>query len=298
MAKVLVFEQTTQGILNLGDIFVVHDHEVTRAATPEDLPARAVSDAPDLVVIECTGLKDGDGSKIARNIYSAPGFQPIPILFVLERPETQGGVLHGLPYNQLNTISRPFDIEDLLRKIDDVIASGKLIDRRSLLGASSEPPVKEAAATLPTTGSPELPPAPDPVRPPPPRPTDRPVTVLVVEDTFAVRRVVKKYVETEGYAVLEAEDGVQAIEAVSNNQVDLILLDVMLPKLDGFNVLKILRADPRYKKIPVILCTAKNQREDVILAKKLGASTYLVKPFNRETLSSKMAEVLAAAAAE
>lgn len=113
-------------------------------------------------------------------------------------------------------------------------------------------------------------------------------TILVVDDTQLIRRTARKLLEMEGYHVIEAEDGAEALDLLGTHTVHTIVLDVMMPRMDGYTALREMKNDPHLQWIPVILCTAKNQREDVLRAKLAGVADYLVKPFTKDTLLSRV----------
>jgi DNA-binding response OmpR family regulator len=121
---------------------------------------------------------------------------------------------------------------------------------------------------------------------PPPRPGS---TILVVDDEDMVREVVSAYLKREGYATVEATDGKAALDAVERHRPDLIVLDVMLPQLDGYSVLTELR---KHTAVPVILLTARSQEVDRVLGLELGADDYVVKPFSPRELAARVKTVL------
>ena len=102
-------------------------------------------------------------------------------------------------------------------------------------------------------------------------------TVLLADDEREIRDLLKLYLENEKYKVLEAEDGEQALDLLHANHVDLCLLDIMMPKLDGYHVLRELRNEYN---IPVIILSAKDADSEKILGLNLGADDYIAKPFN------------------
>lgn len=114
-------------------------------------------------------------------------------------------------------------------------------------------------------------------------------TVLVVDDEEMVREVVVAYLAKEGYTTVEAADGQAALEVVAAHRPDLIVLDVMLPKLDGYSVLQQLRS---HTQVPVILLTARSQEVDRLLGLELGADDYVVKPFSPRELAARVKTVL------
>ncbi len=111
-------------------------------------------------------------------------------------------------------------------------------------------------------------------------------TILVVDDERHIVRLVQVNLERAGYEVTTAYDGVEAIEAVQSELPDMIILDVMMPRMDGFEALKELRANEQTKDIPVIMLTAKAQDADIFKGWSSGVDSYLTKPFNpRELLA-------------
>lgn len=101
--------------------------------------------------------------------------------------------------------------------------------------------------------------------------------ILIADDEAEIRSLLKLYLENEGYAVAEAGDGKQALEILAGGDVSLCLLDVMMPEIDGFHVLKEMR---KTSNIPVIIISAKDTDPDKIIGLDLGADDYMIKPFN------------------
>ena len=115
--------------------------------------------------------------------------------------------------------------------------------------------------------------------------------LLVVEDEIDLANALKMRFESIGYAVDTAIDGQQALQKVRDNPPDLIILDLMLPKIDGYKVSRILKFDEKYKDIPIIMLTAKAQEKDKELGLQVGASAYIVKPFDSKDLVEKVKEL-------
>lgn len=118
--------------------------------------------------------------------------------------------------------------------------------------------------------------------------------VLLVDDEPDLVQMVSVRLTAAGYEVVPAYDGQQALDQVKQNRPDLIILDLMLPKLDGYKVCRLLKFDERTKTIPVLIFTARAQVEDVTLATECGADAYLTKPFEAKTLLDKLQELLGA----
>ncbi len=113
-------------------------------------------------------------------------------------------------------------------------------------------------------------------------------TLLLVDDEADLLDSLKTDLEIQGYRVLTALDGTIALESARSQQPDLILLDLMLPRLDGYHVLKLLKSDERYRKIPVLVITARADAQDLMLALECGADGCLVKPIQREALLERI----------
>ena len=110
--------------------------------------------------------------------------------------------------------------------------------------------------------------------------------ILVVDDQKHIVRLVQVTLERAGYEVVCAYDGLEALEQVAKERPEMVVLDVMMPRMDGFEVLQRLQADPKLQTIPVIMLTAKAQDADIFKGWSQGVSSYLVKPFNpRELLT-------------
>lgn len=104
-------------------------------------------------------------------------------------------------------------------------------------------------------------------------------TILVVDDERDILRVVQHSLTLNGYAVTTAATGREALEQIAFNRPDAVVLDVMMPVMDGFQVLHQIRADPKTAALPVILLTAKTEEESIAKGWREGADLYLVKPF-------------------
>lgn len=115
--------------------------------------------------------------------------------------------------------------------------------------------------------------------------------VLVVDDERHIVRLVQVNLERQGYEVLTAYDGVECLEKAKAEKPDLIVLDVMMPRMDGFEALQRLKTDPETRQIPVIMLTARAQDRDVLQGYTYGADLYLTKPFSPLELISLVKRV-------
>jgi two-component system phosphate regulon response regulator PhoB len=109
-------------------------------------------------------------------------------------------------------------------------------------------------------------------------------TILIVEDEKDIRELLAYSLEREGFAVLEADNGARALDLARTKHPDLMLLDLMLPGMDGLSICRQMQRDPAVAAIPVIMLTAKGEEVDRVVGLELGAADYIVKPFSlRET---------------
>lgn len=114
-------------------------------------------------------------------------------------------------------------------------------------------------------------------------------TIMIVEDEIRMRKLLKDYFKKEGFNTMEAENGEIALNMFNVNKPDLIILDIMMPKLDGFSVCKYIRKN---SSIPIIFLTAKSEDEDKILGFELGVDEYVTKPFSPKVLVARCKTLL------
>ncbi|MCD6379348.1 response regulator [bacterium] len=116
--------------------------------------------------------------------------------------------------------------------------------------------------------------------------------VLVVDDEENITQILEFSIAAEGYEVVTASNGEEAIEKARKEQPNLIILDIMMPKVDGYEACRVIKSNPLTKKIPVILLTAKGREIDKRLGFEVGADDYIVKPFSPSKLIEKINEYL------
>jgi len=116
--------------------------------------------------------------------------------------------------------------------------------------------------------------------------------ILVIEDDFDILNLVDWHLRSEGFSVRTAQDGVKGLEAATEHLPDLMILDLMLPGMDGLEVCKALKRNPKTDKIPVVMLTAKGEEVDRIVGLELGADDYIVKPFSPRELILRVRAIL------
>jgi DNA-binding response OmpR family regulator len=120
-----------------------------------------------------------------------------------------------------------------------------------------------------------------------------PTEILIVDDEPSIVVPIQFLMEQQGYTVMVAENGEGALDIIYKYKPDLILLDIMLPRIDGYEVCEIVRLDPRYRDIKIIFITAKGREVEIAKGLALGADAYITKPFSNTELISKVKELLA-----
>lgn len=115
-------------------------------------------------------------------------------------------------------------------------------------------------------------------------------TILIADDDENIRNVLKEYSLINGYDVIEAVDGIDALNKVNNNDIDLIILDIMMPKLDGFSAYKRIK---EVKDVPVLVLSAKGEEYDKLYGFEIGIDDYVVKPFSPREVMARVKAILA-----
>lgn len=123
-------------------------------------------------------------------------------------------------------------------------------------------------------------------------PADLNMKILVVDDHESMRRIEKQILHDLGYENVDmADDGATALPMLISGKYDFVITDWNMPKMEGIDLLKSIRADQRISKLPVLLVTAESKKERIIEAAKAGVNDYIIKPFNAEILSAKISRI-------
>lgn len=114
-------------------------------------------------------------------------------------------------------------------------------------------------------------------------------TILIVDDETGIRDVLREYAEFEGHTTLEAADGMQAIERARDNDIDLIIMDIMMPKLDGFSAAKEIL---KLKDVPVLMLSARTEEYDKLFGFEVGADDFVTKPFSPKEVMARVNAIM------
>lgn len=121
---------------------------------------------------------------------------------------------------------------------------------------------------------------------------DKKARILLIEDDQDMVSAIRLRLEANNYEVLVAQDGLEGLDKARSEKPDLIILDVMLPKMDGFKLCRMLKFDEKFKNVIIIILSAKVQKSDILRGKEVGAEAYITKPFKSEELLKKIKELL------
>lgn len=117
-------------------------------------------------------------------------------------------------------------------------------------------------------------------------------TILIVDDEEDIIELIRYNLKTEGYSILTAQSGEQAIKIANQSRPNLIILDLMLPGMDGFEVTRYLRGNEETRDMPIVILTAKGEESDIITGLELGANDYISKPFSPKVLTARIRSIL------
>ncbi|MFP4368223.1 MAG: response regulator [Candidatus Kapaibacterium sp.] len=117
-------------------------------------------------------------------------------------------------------------------------------------------------------------------------------TILVAEDSASVRKFITLALKIKGMKVITAVDGMEALELLPKERIDLLITDLNMPNIDGLRLIKAIRSDAQYSALPIIVLSSLSKAEDVDAGIKAGANSYLIKPFNTKRIQYEVAKYL------
>lgn len=117
-------------------------------------------------------------------------------------------------------------------------------------------------------------------------------TILIAEDSPSVRKFITLALKIKGYRVLAAQDGMEALEILPKEKIDLLITDLNMPNIDGFKLIRSIRENPEYKDIPIIILSSLAKDEDINAGLAAGANSYLIKPFNTKRIQYEVAKYI------
>ena len=228
---------------------------------------------PDLILLDIL-LPKKNGLEVLKEMQADPELQKIPVIAISNSGEQneidQAKTLGATDF----LIKAIFDSNDVVKKVEEAlghsIAAGNPSTILPINQVSRQVAVEDTIVTTPDTSKPA---------PVTPTTTSSSLgkTILIVEDDKFLRELATQKLRAEGFQVLEAENGEEALEMMQAKDPSLVILDLILPGIDGFQVLTKIKSEPKWASLPVIILSNLGQEDDIAKAKSLGATDYLVK---------------------
>jgi CheY-like chemotaxis protein len=279
-------------------ILLVEDEQVNREMFRRRLTARgfdvltadsgeravelAKAERPDLVLMDL-GLPGIDGWEAVRRVKADPATAAIPVI-ALSAHATADAKEKALAAGCSEFETKPVQWDSLIRKVNEALAAKP--------PAPPDDPEPQPAA--PDRGTQTIPhPGARVSRPPPAEPGHeagpaQKKRVLVVEDNDANRAMLCRRLDKQGFVAVEARDGREALDRVREYRFDLVLLDIMMPEVDGYQVLQAIKSDDDLKALPVIMISAVDEMASVVRCIEAGAEDYLTKPYDPVLLQARI----------
>ncbi len=215
-------------------------------------------DAPlDLIILDLF-LPDGDGREILRLLRKEPATSSVPVV-ILSGEVAERAQAECLEIGASAFVEKPFDAGQFAALITD------------LVGGDAPPTSSVAAVAARAAGTPR---------------------VLIAEDDNLTASLARDRLERDGFEVDLAVNGLEALRCAEEDRYDLVILDVKMPYIDGFQLLSELRSRPRYDDVPIVILTAMGSEHSVVRAFELGASDYILKPFSPTELTVRVERLL------
>jgi len=253
-------EMDTRLVLEKG--LIAQGYSVITAYNGNNALSIVMSKYPDLIILDRV-LGDMLGEEVAVKLRKDPKTKDIPIIFLSALFSAKNEVERGHVFDNEKMLAKPYDMKKLLTMIEELLS---VSGRKSISHKSSE-------------GD---------------RLMDTKISVLVIEDEEDIRKVLECRLKSDGFDVYSAADGPTGLKIADEKKPDAILLDWIMPKMNGLEVLSKLKQDERTRDIIVFMLTAKNMMDDVSTAFANGADDYIQKPFEGEELGQRIMSMLRA----
>ena len=258
--KILIVDDEIDTRLVLEKGLIAEGYSVITAYNGNNALSIARSKYPDLIILDRV-LGDMLGEEVAAKLRKDPSTKNIPVVFLSALFSKKDEVERGHAFSDEKTFSKSYDMEKLLTAIEKLLSGCKSISHKSSEGD---------------------------------RLMNTKISVLVIEDEKDVRKVLECSLKSDGFDVYSAADGPTGLKIADEKKPDAILLDWVMPKMNGLEVLSKLKQDERTKDIIVFMLTAKNMMDDVSTALANGADDYIPKPFDGAELGQRIMSMLRA----
>lgn len=266
--RVLIVDDEPLNVRLLATILASEGYDIIRSYSGKDAINKAEQELPDLILLDIV-MPDLNGYEVTRRLKKMAATCDIPVVLITTYTETEDKV-KGLQAGADEFLNRPIDQSELRARIRSLIS---LKQYREQLQARTR--LEHAFTSLPER---EI--------------ADDHGKILLVEDNEIEAKVICNYLETRSYQVEHVKDGISAVRRVSSGDIDIVLLDLLLPKMDGFEVCRRLKREPLTRNIQIIMVTALEDIESKIRGLEQDADDFLVKPVHKEILLTRIEALL------
>lgn len=289
-----------EATLDFLEVALEGSYEVVRAHDGFDALEKLTKTQPDLLVLD-VAMPLMNGLETCQAIRSKPAFEKTEVIF-LSAKDDSATIKKAYEVGGNLFVKKPIDAERLALNVKMSLEKAgaprekrhSLIELRSMFApgkSKPEPPVARETAPRraplpqppPLTAPPTSPAAPKRVTPRPPDPPKTRPRVMIVDDDPEIVSLLELSFQ-DSYEMCSAHDGLQAIERIVEYEPDILLVDIMMPKMNGFQLCTSLRRNATYRDTPILMITAKSNRKDREYASRCGANAFVTKPFNVSTL--------------
>ena len=241
--KILIVDDDKQIASLLASRLRANHYEVVAAYDSAQAVAKALSEKPDLILLDMK-MPGGGGLSVMDHLRNSADTALTPVIVITAYPSLEIRQMTK-KMGAVDFISKPFDAGEVLSRIQKALGEGQRVTRGRGHMAKK---------------------------------------ILVVDDEPHIVELVQSRLEKNGYRVIAAYDGQEALDKTYQEDPDLIILDIMLPKVDGYQIVKTLRADEKYKTVPIVMLTGRTLAQDIKMGMDLGAVSYVQKPFKPDVL--------------
>ncbi|MGK5095329.1 response regulator [Deltaproteobacteria bacterium TL4] len=247
--NILVADDSLSYRMTIKELLEDNDYDVVVAENGKIAYQAIEKELPDLLILDVI-MPEMDGIELCKRLKGQEQTRTIPVI-LLTAKDTSDDKIYGLDSGADDYLTKPFNEEELLAKINTLLRFRNL---QGELGSN----------------------------------TSSKSIVLIADDSLTVRMELSELLSESGYKPIPVKDGQEALEAVNRHLPDLVILDVIMPKMDGIEVCKLIKKNPATQQIPVIIITSKTQIDDKIRGLNAGADDYLFKPYNPKEFTAKV----------
>lgn len=266
--RILIVDDDPLNVKLLAVKLEAEGYDILRSYSGRDALKKAEQELPDLILLDIV-MPPPNGYEVTRRLKTHPATSDIPIVLITTYKETEDKV-KGLQAGADEFLNRPVDTSELRARIRSLIALKRYKEQ---LQTHSQ--LERSFTSLP---GPEIP--------------ETRKKILLIEDDEFEAIILQNYLKDTLYHVEYVKDGVSAIQRLKKGDIDLILLDLLLPNMSGFDVCQQLKEDPHTRNIQIIIVTALNDIESKIRGLEQGTDDFLVKPINKEILLTRIHALL------